>query len=273
MLLECELSSQVLHTAVRVFVILPELKTSPEGNSSGSGTAFSPFCTYTTAAMMMEVAGCAVPILSAMLWKRVWQWSCRLPEQLLYRCRCRTGVLYLYFTGAAPAGTGNLPLSDKREENFVAGLSMGGYGAFKMALTFPERFGAAVSMSGVLDIVRRACHPTPGETSDIDFKGIFLQGRTLEGTDDDLFALLKKQSPEKLPVCMPAVVWMTVFWRTTAGSAPWHRNRESLWTMRKHLEIMNGIFGTGISGKPSAGCCRNTGKCCIFFDFYPVPEK
>ena len=32
MLLECELSSQVLHTAVRVFVILPELKTSPEGN-------------------------------------------------------------------------------------------------------------------------------------------------------------------------------------------------------------------------------------------------
>ena len=26
-----------------------------------------------------------------------------------------------------------------------------------------------------------------------------MQGRTLEGTDDDLFALLKKQSPEKLP--------------------------------------------------------------------------
>jgi S-formylglutathione hydrolase FrmB len=27
------------------------------------------------------------------------------------------------------------PLSDKREDNFVAGLSMGGYGAFKLALS------------------------------------------------------------------------------------------------------------------------------------------
>ena len=31
------------------------------------------------------------------------------------------------------------PLSDQREENFVAGLSMGGYGAFKLALRQPER--------------------------------------------------------------------------------------------------------------------------------------
>ncbi len=32
------------------------------------------------------------------------------------------------------------PLSAKREDNFVAGLSMGGYGAFKLALQHPERF-------------------------------------------------------------------------------------------------------------------------------------
>src|SRR5919205_996148 len=44
------------------------------------------------------------------------------------------------------------PLSSKREDNFVAGLSMGGYGAFKMALTHPERFAAAASLSGALDI-------------------------------------------------------------------------------------------------------------------------
>lgn len=30
------------------------------------------------------------------------------------------------------------PLSDKREENFVAGLSMGGYGAIKLGLRKPE---------------------------------------------------------------------------------------------------------------------------------------
>jgi S-formylglutathione hydrolase FrmB len=43
-------------------------------------------------------------------------------------------------------------LSSKREDNFVAGLSMGGYGAFKMALTHPERFAAGASLSGALDI-------------------------------------------------------------------------------------------------------------------------
>lgn len=44
------------------------------------------------------------------------------------------------------------PLSDKREDNFVAGLSMGGYGAFKLALRRPDRFAAAASLSGALDL-------------------------------------------------------------------------------------------------------------------------
>jgi S-formylglutathione hydrolase FrmB len=39
-------------------------------------------------------------------------------------------------------------LSDKPEDTFVAGLSMGGYGAMKLALTHPERFGAAASFCG-----------------------------------------------------------------------------------------------------------------------------
>lgn len=44
------------------------------------------------------------------------------------------------------------PLSSRREDNFVAGLSMGGYGAFKLALRCPERFAAAASLSGCLDL-------------------------------------------------------------------------------------------------------------------------
>jgi putative tributyrin esterase len=44
------------------------------------------------------------------------------------------------------------PLTDRREETFVAGLSMGGYGAFKWALRHPERFAAAASLSGALDV-------------------------------------------------------------------------------------------------------------------------
>ena len=43
-------------------------------------------------------------------------------------------------------------VSDRREDTFVAGLSMGGYGAFRWALDRPERFAAAASLSGVLDL-------------------------------------------------------------------------------------------------------------------------
>lgn len=45
-------------------------------------------------------------------------------------------------------------MSDKREDNFIAGLSMGGYGAFKIALTYPERFGGCASLSGAHDLFR-----------------------------------------------------------------------------------------------------------------------
>lgn len=44
------------------------------------------------------------------------------------------------------------PFSSKREDRFVAGLSMGGYGAFKMAINRPDRYAAGASLSGVLDI-------------------------------------------------------------------------------------------------------------------------
>ena len=46
-------------------------------------------------------------------------------------------------------------MSDKREDNFIAGLSMGGYGAAKAALTYPERYGGFASLSGSVDLAFR----------------------------------------------------------------------------------------------------------------------
>jgi S-formylglutathione hydrolase FrmB len=42
--------------------------------------------------------------------------------------------------------------SDRREDTFVAGLSMGGYGALKWALRQPDRFAAAAALSGAVDV-------------------------------------------------------------------------------------------------------------------------
>ena len=43
-------------------------------------------------------------------------------------------------------------LSERREDTFVAGLSMGGYGALKLGLHHPERFAAVASLSGAVDV-------------------------------------------------------------------------------------------------------------------------
>ena len=45
-----------------------------------------------------------------------------------------------------------LPISTRREDTFIAGRSMGGYGAMLLALNQPERFACAASISGALDV-------------------------------------------------------------------------------------------------------------------------
>lgn len=50
---------------------------------------------------------------------------------------------FTYITEELPALLRKyLPLSDKREDNFILGLSMGGFGAAKCAFKYPEKYGA-----------------------------------------------------------------------------------------------------------------------------------
>ena len=39
-------------------------------------------------------------------------------------------------------------ISQKREDTYIAGLSMGGYGAYALAMTYPEQYNAAAGLSG-----------------------------------------------------------------------------------------------------------------------------
>lgn len=82
-----------------------------------------------------------------------------------------------------------LPISDKREDNYLCGLSMGGYGAFKVALTYPERFSKAASLSGALDIeaIRSLANDQPRQTW---FNSVFGVKPT-QGTPVDLRHLVQ----------------------------------------------------------------------------------
>jgi putative tributyrin esterase len=81
------------------------------------------------------------------------------------------------------------PLSSEREDNFVAGLSMGGYGAFKWALRKPEFFAAAASLSGALVMGPEKSHAI-SEPIGSDLKLIFGEQGYAE-TDNDLLWLLE----------------------------------------------------------------------------------
>ncbi len=78
-------------------------------------------------------------------------------------------------------------VSQEPADTFVAGLSMGGYGALKLALTHPDRFAAAASLSGALDVARIAEQP------DRDALVARVWDRVI-GPGDDLFTLLESAS-------------------------------------------------------------------------------
>ena len=91
-------------------------------------------------------------------------------------------------------------MSQKKEDTLVAGLSMGGYGAIKAALSCPDTFGGCASLSGALDLCR-----LPRLQDEKELRGIFGDEfhapSDLEGTKHDLFALASsfKESGKPLP--------------------------------------------------------------------------
>ena len=82
-------------------------------------------------------------------------------------------------------------ISDRREDTFIAGNSMGSYGAYKAAFTHSETFGYAASLSGALDI----------DCVKIWQDVVTKLGGKLRGTDNDTFVPAKrlKESGKELP--------------------------------------------------------------------------
>jgi S-formylglutathione hydrolase FrmB len=104
--------------------------------------------------------------------------------------------------------TGELPstverffrVSTRREDTFVAGLSMGGYGALKWALREPHRFAAAASLSGALDLAY---------IQEFDLRphirtlvSHVFPDRKVAGGDEDLLHLVQTADKQALPRLM-----------------------------------------------------------------------
>lgn len=116
-------------------------------------------------------------------------------DNSFYQDMYRGGKYLTYFTQELPDYIARLfPVSTRREDTFVAGLSMGGYGAVRVAFEVPERFGAVASLSGAIDLLA-----VIGDVSEAPqrppfyWDAIFADPARVEGTDADLFALAKKR--------------------------------------------------------------------------------
>jgi putative tributyrin esterase len=112
-----------------------------------------------------------------------------------YNDMAHGGKYWQFISEEVPALVRDIfPLSSDREDNFVAGLSMGGYGAFKLALTHPERFAAAASLSGALDI-RAVVNPRSDRNNKIwlaEMRTVFGDLSKVPGSKHDLITLAKK---------------------------------------------------------------------------------
>ncbi len=91
------------------------------------------------------------------------------------------------------------PASAKYEENFIAGLSMGGYGALKAALRCPEKYSHAASLSGAANIVQQ--YVEDKFVAKLDGYPIFGEKDQAIGGENDLFALAEnlKKSGKQMP--------------------------------------------------------------------------
>lgn len=94
-------------------------------------------------------------------------------------------------------------LSPRREDNFAAGLSMGGYGALKLAMTYPDRYAAAGSFSGALDVVYRLKRTDVDDGWKREMVHVFGPTEQMEGSGDDLMAVVTQLAKRAGDVPMP----------------------------------------------------------------------
>jgi len=193
--MRCDFFSDVLGLSTSMTVILPQA-TREQIGMTGTGTAtgapvlyllhgLSDDDTIWTRRTSIERYAAAKGI--AVVMPRV--------ERSFYSDEIRGGSYWTFLSRELPEIVAYLfRVSTRREDTFVAGLSMGGYGAFQWALREPGRFAAAASLSGVLDLASRYEH----DDDDGLLRRVFGE-RPVRGSDSDLLSLLERADPATLP--------------------------------------------------------------------------
>lgn len=156
--MECHIFSQVLQHNIAINVIVP----TPEGNEQITNRETQLKYRYQEGLPVVYLLHGAYGDHSS--WMRnsnieryVQEYCCiavmASVENSFYQDMAYGNAYYTFMTEELPAMiTSIFPASKKREDTYVAGFSMGGYGAWYLGLSKPEQYAKAASMSGALDI-------------------------------------------------------------------------------------------------------------------------
>lgn len=134
-----------------------------------------------------------------------------MPEvQRSFYCDSISGPAYFtYVADELPEICGRwFRLDTSRENTFLAGESMGGYGAVKIGLSRPQRFGAIASLSGVLDYTALCRQIMDGQWTDVlpqELRGLHGPSGLPEDRDDVLHLVRREAKdpcrPRLLQLC------------------------------------------------------------------------
>ena len=108
------------------------------------------------------------------------------------------GKYYTYISKELPAIMRSMfPLSDKREDNFIAGLSMGGAGCMKIGLANPENYAAIGCLSA--GAINRNVTNNPERAARMMITYGTTDISTLKGTEEDVMGSAQRILDENLP--------------------------------------------------------------------------
>ena len=153
-LIELKFFSQTLGMQEEVYVVVPQKSTSGEIGIEGKSKDTEYKCLYLLHGLSDDHS----------IWLRrtsIERYAADYGVCVVMPCGARSyytdmkyGMKYFtYITEELPCIISEfLKVSNKREDTYIAGLSMGGYGALKAALRKPETYCAAAGLSSVADI-------------------------------------------------------------------------------------------------------------------------
>lgn len=125
-----------------------------------------------------------------------------LPEvKLSFYCDMKYGEKYFtYLSQELPLVMQSVfPLSERREDHFVVGNSMGSHGAVKWALRCPEFFNAAAGMSGVSGVEELGFFE-PSNAVNTPILNSFGTAEDFRGSENDIKALAKRLVESGKPI-------------------------------------------------------------------------